>query len=130
MYAEVLEPPLSKVRRIKRRDPPLGLESPLDGSLAGTQSVEVILTREQAGKYLSPPVGRKQVARYLLIAAKFLPDFKNFLDLQTGRLNKHVHLTVYHLPALQKIRTKAREMPLTMVRTYVKDNRNEFINHA
>lgn len=70
------------------------------------------LTRPQVAAMMKPQVSARQLYAYLNIARKYLPEFEKFNNRRTGGINGYAKLYECHVPALQEIRTLAREHTL------------------
>ena len=90
--------------------------------IEGNTSLEQVITREEAGKLLAPPVSDRQVRTYLKYAYSFLPAFEHFRDKDNGGLNRYARLNPWHIPVLQRIRTYARDYGLTKLRMEMRRN--------
>ena len=99
--------------------------------LQGSQSVEQWIKRKDAGALLTPPVGDRQLRKYLRLASIYLPSFKRFKDEELGGLNRYARLTNWHIPVLQKIRTYARDYGVKKLRIELSKNPDFFesVNH-
>ena len=94
--------------------------------LQGTQYVESWVKRKDAGNLLTPPVGDRQLRKYLKLASLYLPSFQQFRDKEQGGLNRYARLSQWHIPTLQRIRTYARDYGMKKLRIQLSHNPQYF----
>ncbi len=94
--------------------------------ISGTQVVEVWVKRKDAGDFLVPPVGERQVRKYLRLASIYLPSFGRFKNPELGGLNRYARLTNWDISVLQKIRSYVFHNGMKRLRIELSQNPSYF----